>query len=217
MSGDPSKIDPVIYGLLKPSDQKLVTKKIQGENDLNFQVQLAENPQILTKEWLFENRKDMTTQTYISLTKELNSKGFKEKQFEATFDSDALGAMLISNGLENLVNPKSDEDKQRYLMLSNSVKDWIYDAQIKKGKPLNRTEKLEVMDQVFLHRVSLRDGWFSDTENKVASTLLPKEIGIAYYPEIPANYRAAILEQAGSRKLSEQQINIMYQEMKRNK
>ena len=33
---------------------------------------------------------------------------------------------------------------------------------------------------------------------------------------IPANYREAILKQAGSRKLSEQQINIMYQEMKRN-
>ena len=216
MSGDLSKIDPVIYGKLKPIDQKLVTEKIQKENDINFEVQLAENPEILTKEWLFENRKFMTRETYTSLTKELNTKGFKEKQFEATFDSDALGAMLISNGLEDLVNPKSDENKRRYLMLSNSVKDWIYDAQIKKGKPLNRTEKLEIMDKIFLHRVSLRDGWFSDTENKVASTLLPKEIGIAYYPEIPANYREAILKQAGSRKLSEQQINIMYQEMKRN-
>ena len=211
-----NEINPEIFGRLKPEDQEFFTKKLKERNDLDFEVQLAENPQILTKEWLFENRKDMTQQTYISLTKELNNKGFKEKQFEATFDSDALGAMLLSNGLQDLVNPKSDENKQRYLMLSNAVKDWIYDAQIKKGKPLNRTEKLEVMDQVFLNRVALRDGWFSDTQNKISETLLPKERGIAYYPEIPANYRAAILKQVGSRKLSEREMNIMYQEMKRN-
>jgi murein DD-endopeptidase MepM/ murein hydrolase activator NlpD len=83
MNGDLTKIDPVIYGNLRPSDQKLVTEKVQKENDLNFQVQLAENPEILTKEWLFENRKFMTRETYKDFTKELNSAEFKNKQSDA--------------------------------------------------------------------------------------------------------------------------------------
>jgi hypothetical protein len=122
MNGDLTKIDPVIYGNLRPSDQKLVTEKVQKENDLNFQVQLAENPEILTKEWLFENRDFMSRETYRDFTKELDSKDFAATQAKASFDVGILEVALINSGRSNLVNPKSDEDKNARLILQQKIK-----------------------------------------------------------------------------------------------
>lgn len=204
MSGDLTKIDPVIYGNLKPSDQKLVTEKIQKENDLNFEVQLAENPEILTKEWLFENRKFMTRETYRDFTKELNSKDFAATQAKASFDVGILEVELINSGRSNLVNPKSDEDKIARLILQQSIKDAVYQSKAK--TPL---EVREVIDRVFLDTASVGDAG-ADTTNVIVKSMTEAQRTTAYYTiqgvEIPLSaYRD--IERKGNEALLKLGIN----------
>jgi len=210
MSGDPSKIDPVTYGLLKPSDQKLVTEKIQKENDLNFQVQLAENPEILTKEWLFENRDFMSRETYTSLTKELNTKDFAATQAKASFDVGILEVELINSGRSNLVNPKSDEDKIARLILQQSIKDAVYQSKAK--TPL---EVREVIDRVFLDTASVGDAGF-DTTNVIVKSMTEEKRTTAYYTiqgvEIPLSvYRD--YERRGNAQLLQNKKDLAQKEL----
>jgi len=210
MSGDPSKIDPVTYGLLKPSDQKLVTEKIQKENDLNFQVQLAENPEILTKEWLFENRDFMSRETYTSLTKELNTKDFAATQAKASFDVGILEVELINSGRSNLVNPKSDEDKIARLILQQSIKDAVYQSKAK--TPL---EVREVIDRVFLDTASVGDAGF-DTTNVIVKSMTEAQRTTAYYTinglEIPLSvYRD--YERRGNAQLLQNKKDLAQKEL----
>jgi len=167
MSGDPSKIDPVIYGLLKPSDQKLVTKKIQGENDLNFQVQLAENPEILTKEWLFKNRDFMSRETYTSLTKELNSAEFKNKQSDAKVNADQLNETLYRNGLNDLASPKSGDDAQASasLYLRNSINQQIAIEQTRLKRKPTTDEIQKIIDRNIMNRGTI-EYFLSDIPGK---------------------------------------------------
>ena len=167
MSGDLSKIDPVIYGLLKPSDQKLVTKKIQGENDLNFQVQLAENPEILTKEWLFKNRDFMSRETYTSLTKELNSAEFKNKQSDAKVNADQLNETLYRNGLNDLASPKSGDDAQASasLYLRNSINQQIAIEQTRLKRKPTTDEIQKIIDRNIMNRGTI-EYFLSDIPGK---------------------------------------------------
>jgi murein DD-endopeptidase MepM/ murein hydrolase activator NlpD len=204
ISGDLTKIDPVIYGNLKPSDQKLVTETRLKQNDLNFEVQLAENPEILTKEWLFENRASMTQKTYIDFTKELNSKDFAATQAKASFDVGILEVELINSGRSNLVNPKSDEDKIARLILQQSIKDAVYQSKAK--TPL---EVREVIDRVFLDTASVGDAG-SDTTNVIVKSMTEAQRTTAYYTiqgvEIPLSaYRD--IERKGNEALLKLGIN----------
>jgi len=167
MSGDPSKIDPLIYGKLKPSDQKLVTEKIQKENDLNFEVQLAENPEILTKEWLFENRKFMTRETYTSLTKELNSAEFKNKQSDAKVNADQLNETLYRNGLNDLASPKSGNDAQASasLYLRNSINQQIAIEQTRLKRKPTTDEIQKIIDRNIMNRGTI-EYFLSDIPGK---------------------------------------------------
>ena len=200
MSVDPSKIDPVIYGLLKPSDQKLVTKKIQGENDLNFQVQLAENPEILTKEWLFANRDFMSRETYTSLTKELNSAEFKNKQSDAKVNADQLNETLYRNGLKDLANPKSGDDAQASasLYLRNSINQQIAIEQTRLKRKPTTDEIQKIIDRNIMNRGTI-EYFLSDIPGKTPIASLSRaqqaeRSGEAFVPvqgiEIPiADYK----------------------------
>lgn len=204
ISGDLSKIDPVIYGLLKPSDQKLVNEKVQSENDLNFQVQLAENPEILTKEWLFDNRDFMSRETYIDFREKINSKDFAATQAKASFDVGILEVELINSGRANLVNPKSDEDKIARLVLQQSIKNAVYQSNAK--TPL---EVREVIDRVFLDTASVGDA-FSDTANVIVGSMTEAQRTTAYYTiqgvEIPLSvYRD--IERKGNEALLKSKID----------
>lgn len=56
----------------------------------------------------------MTKKTRADLLTKINSKDFALTQAEASFDRGVLEVELINNGLSNLVNPKSEEDKQSF-------------------------------------------------------------------------------------------------------
>lgn len=166
-----NEINPEIFGKLKPADQEFFTKKLKERNDLDFEVQLAENPQILTKEWLFENRKDMTQQTYISLTKELNSAGFKDKQSDAKVNADQLNETLYRNGLNDLANPKSGDAAQASasLYLRNSINQQINIEQTRTKQKLSTDQIQEIIDKNIMNRGTKMGMWGGAGDKPIAS------------------------------------------------
>lgn len=199
-----AEINPEIFGKLKPKDQELYTKKQRERNDLDFEVQIAENPEILTKEWVFENRELMTKKTYSDLLTKINSKDFAETQAKASFDVEILEVELINSGRSNLVNPKSEEDKITRLILQQSIKNAVYQSKAK--TPL---EVREVIDRVFLDTASVGDAGY-DTTNVIVGSMTEAQRTTAYYTiqgvEIPLSaYRD--IERKGNEALSKLGIN----------
>lgn len=170
-----AEINPILFGKLSPKDQQFALKEQRERNDLDFEIQLAENPEILTKEWVFENRELMTKQTRIDLLTKINSKDFAETQAKASFDLGILEVALINSGRSNLVNPKSDEDKIARLILQQSIKDAVYQSKAK--TPL---EVREVIDRVFLDTASVGDAG-ADTTNVIVKSMTEAQRTTAYY------------------------------------
>jgi len=175
-----AEINPILFGRLSPKDQQFALKEQRERNDLDFEVQLAENPEILTKEWVFENRELMTKKTRADLLEKIDSKDFALTQAEASFDRGVLEVELINNGLSNLVNPKSEEDKQSFLILQQTIKNAIYQKQVSQKTILSPLEKREVIERIILDRASIGDA-FGDTANVVVGSMTEEKRTTAYY------------------------------------
>ena len=207
---DVAKINPALYNMLSPADQKLATEKQLKRNDLDFELQLAENPEILTKEWVFENRELMTKQTRIDLLTKINSKDFAETQAKASFDVGILEVELINSGRSNLVNPKSNEDKNARLILQQTIKNAVYQSRAK--TPL---EVREVIDRVILDTASTGDA-FGDTTNVIVGSMTEAQRTTAYYTmngvEIPLSvYRD--YERRGNAQLLQNKKDLAQKEL----
>ena len=205
-----AEINPVLWSKLSPKDQRLALKEQRDRNDLDFELQLAENPEILTKEWVFENRELMTKQTRIDLLTKINSKDFAETQAKASFDVGILEVELINSGRSNLVNPKSDKDKNARLILQQTIKNAVYQSKAK--TPL---EVREVIDRVFLDTASVGDAG-SDTTNVIVGSMTEAERTTAYYTmngvEIPLSvYRD--YERKGNAQLLQNKKDLAQKEL----
>ena len=170
-----AEMNPILFGRLSPKDQQFALKEQRERNDLDFEVQLAENPEILTKEWVFENRELMTKQTYSDLLTKINSKDFAQTQAKEKFDNEIFEIELINSGRANLVYPKSEEDKIARLILQRKTKDRINQSGAK--TPL---EVREVMDRVFLDTASVGVAG-SDTTNVIVGSMTEAQRTTAYY------------------------------------
>jgi hypothetical protein len=207
---DVAKINPALWSKLSPKDQRLALKEQRERNDLDFELQLAENPEILTKEWVFENRELMTKQTRIDLLTKINSKDFAETQAKASFDVGILEVELINSGRSNLVNPKSEEDKNARLILQQTIKNAVYQSKAK--TPL---EVREVIDRVLLDTASVGDA-FGDTTNVIVGSMTEEKRTTAYYTinglEIPLSvYRD--YERRGNAQLLQNKKDIAQKEL----
>ena len=205
-----AEINPVLWSKLSPKDQRLALEKQRDRNDLDFELQLAENPEILTKEWVFENRELMTKQTRIDLLTKINSKDFAETQAKASFDVGILEVALINSGRSNLVNPKSEEDKNARLILQQTIKNAVYQSKAK--TPL---EVREVIDRVLLDTASTGDA-FGDTTNVIVGSMTEAERTTAYYTmngvEIPLSvYRD--YERRGNAQLLQNKKDLAQKEL----
>ena len=170
-----AEINPVLFSKLSPKDQQFALAKQRERNDLDFEVQLAENPEILTKEWVFENRELMTKKTYSDLLTKINSKDFAQTQAKEKFDNEIFEIELINSGRANLVYPKSEEDKIARLILQRKTKDRINQSGAK--TPL---EVREVMDRLFLDTASVSDA-LDDTTNVIVGSMTEAQRTNAYY------------------------------------
>ena len=207
---DVAKINPALWSKLSPKDQRLALKEQRERNDLDFELQLAENPEILTKEWVFENRELMTKQTRKDLLTKINSKDFAETQAKASFDVGILEVALINSGRSNLVNPKSEEDKNARLILQQTIKNAVYQSKAK--TPL---EVREVIDRVLLDTASVGDA-FGDTTNVIVGSMTEEKRTTAYYTingvEIPLSvYRD--YERRGNAQLLQNKKDLAQKEL----
>ena len=213
-----AEINPALFAKLSPKDQQFFLKEQRERNDLDFEVQLAQNPKILTPEWLKDNAPNMTKQTYVSLLKEMNSKDFKENQNQASFDAGVLDVELINNGLSDLVDSKNEDKKRQYLILSQSIKQAIYVEQ-KGRKPLDQNEKRDIIRKKLLDRATVTIGW--DKPGVPVASMTAEQLRSAIYPiegiDIPAQDYALIVQAAGANTLSDQEIAQAYKKMKAKK
>ena len=170
-----AEMNPILFGRLSPKDQRFALVEQRERNDLDFEVQLAENPEILTEEWVFKNRELMTKKTYSDLRKKINSKDFAQTQAKEKFDNEIFEIELINSGRANLVYPKSEEDKIARLILQRKTKDRINQSGAK--TPL---EVREVMDRVFLDTASVGDAG-ADTTNVIVASMTEAQRTTAYY------------------------------------
>jgi len=163
-----AEINPILFGRLSPADQRFALAEQRERNDLDFEVQLAENPEILTKEWVFENRELMTKKTYIDLTKESNSAEFKNKQSDAKVNADQLNETLYRNGLNDLASPKSGDDAQASasLYLRNSINQQIAIEQTRLKRKPTIDEIQKIIDRNIINRGTI-EYFLSDIPGKM--------------------------------------------------
>jgi len=166
-----AEINPALYNKLSPKDQQFVLAEQRERNDLDFEVQLAENPEILTEEWVFKNRELMTKKTYIDLTKESNSAEFKNKQSDAKVNADQLNETLYRNGLNDLASPKSGDDAQASasLYLRNSINQQIAIEQTRTKQKLSTDQIQEIIDKNIMNRGTKMGMWGGAGDKPIAS------------------------------------------------
>lgn len=163
---DVNKIPPSVWSRLKPTDQARFLRGQREEDELGVMEELARNPALLTREYLEENRGRMTRQTYIKLLGDLNA---PEKVIAATLDADQVEATFLANGMTSLTNPRTDAEKNESLTLRNMFKAQIDDMQSAMKRPLNRTEKQKVLDQVIMqyNEKAYKQDWMFDDQMRL--------------------------------------------------
>ena len=166
-----AEMNPILFGRLSPKDQRLALAEQRKRNDLDFELQLAENPEILTKEWVFENRELMTKQTRIDLLTKINSAGFKDKQSDAKVNADQLNETLYRNGLNDLANPNSGDVAQASasLYLRNSINQQINIEQTRLKRKLSIDEVQEIIDKNIMNRGTKMGMWGGAGDKPIAS------------------------------------------------
>jgi len=165
---DVNKIPPSAWGRLKPTDQARFLKSQREVDELGVMEELARNPSVLTREYLEENRGRMTRQTYTKLLGDMNA---PDKVIAATLDADQVEATFLANGMTSLTNPRTDSEKNESLTLRNMFKAQIDDMQSAMKRPLNRTEKQRVLDQVILqyNEKGYEPDWVFDNEMRLGA------------------------------------------------
>jgi hypothetical protein len=175
---DVNKIPPTAWGRLKSTDQARFLKAQREEDELGVMEELARNPAVLTRKFLEDNRGRMTRQTYTKLLGDLNA---PDKVIAATLDADQVEATFLANGLTKLTNPKTDTEKNESLTLRNMFKQQIDDMQSAMKRPLNRTEKQKVLDQVIMQYSEkvYEPDWVFDNEMRLGA-MTPEQRQTAY-------------------------------------
>ena len=117
---------------------------------------------------------------------------------------------MINSGRSNLVNPKSEEDKNARLILQQTIKNAVYQSKAK--TPL---EVREVVDRVLLDTASTGDA-FGDTTNVIVGSMTEEKRTTAYYTingvEIPLSvYRD--YERRGNAQLLQNKKDIAQKEL----
>lgn len=150
-----AQIPPEVFGALKPKDQERLLKGQREEDELDVMEEIARNPSIITKEWLHENRSQMTRTTFTKLLGDLNDPMRLQK---ATVDADLVNATLVRNGLSELAFPKDIDQRSASLLFRDNVTEAIRFRQTQAGHELSEPEKRAVIDNLLLDRAFSKAG-----------------------------------------------------------
>ena len=173
-------IPPAMFAALTPDQQSDALRYTRKANDMDVMLKVAENPRILTRDFVFENKSKLTNETFIKLLDQVGS----GKLIEATVDADLVNATLAVGGIELT--------KEQSLQMRVNIEKKIYERQSDGGKKLNREEKLLIIDQAIADTV-YKPGWFWDSKPMPAAIYTPSELQGQMRTLTPAR-RAAVIE-----------------------
>jgi hypothetical protein len=143
-------------------------------------LKVAENPSILTRDFVFANKSKLTNETFIKLLDQVGS----GKLIEATVDADLVNATLAVGGIELT--------KEQSLQMRVNIEKKIYEMQSDTGKKLDRDQKQMIIDRTIADTV-YKPGWFWDDEPKPAMAYTPSELQGQMRTLTPAR-RTAVIE-----------------------
>lgn len=173
-------IPPAMFAALTPDQQSDALRYTRKANDMDVMLKVAENPSILTRNFVFANKSKLTNETFIKLLDQVSS----GKLIEATVDADLVNATLAVGGIELT--------KEQSLQMRVNIEKKIYENQSDGGKKLNREEKLLIIDQAIADTV-YKPGWFWDSKPMPAAIYTPSELQGQMRTLTPAR-RAAVIE-----------------------
>jgi murein DD-endopeptidase MepM/ murein hydrolase activator NlpD len=173
-------IPPALFAALTPDQQSDALRYTRKANDMDVMLKVAENPRILTRDFVFENKSKLTNETFIKLLDQVGS----GKLIEATVDADMVNATLAVSRMELT--------KEQSLQMRVNIEKKIYEMQSDTGKKLDRDQKQLVIDRAIYDTV-YKPGWFYDDEPKPAMAYTPSELQGQMRTLTPAR-RAAVIE-----------------------
>jgi hypothetical protein len=196
-------IPPAMFAALTPDQQSDVIRYTRKANDMDIMLQIAENPSILTRQFVFDNKSKLTNETFIKLLDQVGS----GKLIEATVDADLVNATLAVGNIELT--------KEQSLQMRVNIEKKIYEMQSDTGKKLNREQKLLIIDSAIADTV-YKPGWIWDGKPMPAAIYTPSELQGQMRTLTPAN-RAAVIERLqlvkGIRNPTESQIETEWKTM----
>jgi hypothetical protein len=199
-------IPPAMFAALTPDQQSDALRYTRKANDMDVMLQIAENPSILTRQFVFDNKSKLTNETFIKLLDQVGS----GKLIEAKVDADLVNATLAVGNIELT--------KEQSLQMRVAVEKKIYEMQSDSGKKLDREQKQLVIDRAIADTV-YKPGWWwwqSDSKPMPISAYTPSELQGQMRTLTPAN-RAAVIERLqlvkGIRNPTESQIETEWKTM----
>ena len=201
---DPNaNIPPAMFAALTPSQQADAINYPRKVNDMDVMLQIAENPRILTRDFVFANKSKLTNETFIKLLDQVGS----GKLIEATVDADMVNATLAVGKIELT--------KEQSLQMRVNIEKKIYEMQSDTGKKLDRDQKQMIIDRTIADTV-YKPGWIWDSKPMPSAIYTPSELEGRMKTLTPAN-RAAVIERLklvdGIRNPTESQIEEKWKTM----
>jgi murein DD-endopeptidase MepM/ murein hydrolase activator NlpD len=162
---DPNAIDPALFAALTPAQQSDVIGYKRKANDMDIMLQIAENPRILTRQFVFDNKSKLTNDTFIKLLDQVGS----GKLIEATVDADMVNATIASVGFKDIT-------PEQNLQMRVNIENKIYEMQSYTGKKLDRDQKQMIIDKTMADTV-VKPLWFGrESEPMPAAIYTPSEL-----------------------------------------
>ena len=156
-------IPPALFAALTPDQQSDALRYTRKANDMDVMLKVAENPSILTRQFVFDNKSKLTNETFIKLLDQVGS----GKLIEATVDADLVNATLAVG--------KVELTKEQSLQMRVNIEKKIYEMQSDTGKKLDRDQKQMIIDRTIADTV-YKPGWIWDSKPMPAAIYTPSEL-----------------------------------------
>jgi murein DD-endopeptidase MepM/ murein hydrolase activator NlpD len=200
-----ASIPPALFAALTPDQQSDALRYTRKANDMDVMLQIAENPRILTRDFVFANKSKLTNETFIKLLDQVGS----GKLIEATVDADMVNATLAVGGFELT--------KEQSLQMRVNIEKKIYEMQSDTGKKLDRDQKQSVIDRAIEDTV-VKPLWFwRESKPMPAMAFTPSELEGQMRTLTPQRQAAVVrsLQADGIKNPTPSQIEKAWQSMRK--
>jgi murein DD-endopeptidase MepM/ murein hydrolase activator NlpD len=198
-------IPPALFAALTPDQQSDALRYTRKANDMDVMLQIAENPSILTREFVFANKSKLTNETFIKLLDQVGS----GKLIEATVDADMVNATLAVGNIELT--------KEQSLQMRVNIEKKIYEMQSDTGKKLDRDQKQLIIDRAITDTV-VKPLWFGrESKPMPAMAFTPSELEGQMRTLTPQRQAAVVrsLQADGIKNPTPSQIEKAWQSMRK--